>query len=224
MPSHAQTVSPLVLALVAGGFTTFGVVIKIGYDAVASWRADKVAGIERFADERRQVYETFYELVQKQLKRDRALYALLEAHHKEGKTEISDEEKKAVPSTFLGQLIETLEEMRRLARIYSVITSGEAIVRLFVDMSRAAGAALDSPTPNDEITWFVLNRMIEDRMTEFVHGYREDLGLGSPKGAPKRWPIELRKFPWSMSRGQAEALLGAHIPPRSEQPREKESP
>ena len=32
MSSAAQTASPLMLALVAGGFTTFGVVLKIGYD------------------------------------------------------------------------------------------------------------------------------------------------------------------------------------------------
>jgi hypothetical protein len=223
MSSSAQTVSPLVLALVAGGFTTFGVVIKIGYDAIAARRADKAAGLERFADERRQVYEKFYDLVQKQLKRDRALYALLEAHHKEGKTEISEEEKEAVPPTFLGELTETLDEMRRLARIYSVITSAEAILRLFVDMSRAAGAALDNLAPGDEMMWFVLNRMIEDRMTEFVHGYREDLGLGAPKGAPKTWPVEPREFPMSMSRSQAEALIRAHIRPRRKQLRQQES-
>jgi hypothetical protein len=223
MSSPVQTVSPLVLALVAGGFTTFGVVVKIGYDVLATRRADKTAGLERFADERRQVYEKFYELAQKQLKRDRALYALLEAHYKEGKAEISDEEKETVPPTFLGELIETLDEMRRLARIYSVITSAEAILRLFVDMSRAIGAALDNPTPSDEITWFVLNRMLEDRMTEFVHGYREDLGLGTPKGAPKTWPVEPREFPMSMSRSQAEALIRAHIRPRKAKLKQKES-
>jgi hypothetical protein len=33
-----------VLALVAGGFTTFGVVIKIGYDVIATRRAHKATG------------------------------------------------------------------------------------------------------------------------------------------------------------------------------------
>jgi hypothetical protein len=223
MSSPVRSVSPLVLALVAGGFTIFGVVIKIGYDVVATRRAARAAGLERFADERRQVYERFYELVQKQLKRDRALYALLEAHYKEGKTEISDEEKETVPPTSLGRLIDTLDEMRRLARIYSVITSAEAILRLLTDMSRAMGAALDNPAPNDEIIWFVLNRMPEDRMTEFVHGYRKDLGIGIPKGAPKTWPVEPREFPMSMSRGQTEALIRAHIRPRRAQLGKKES-
>lgn len=84
----------------AGGFTTFGVALKIGYSAVAARRATNAAGLERFGDQRRQIYERFYDLVQKQLKRDRALSAFVEAHHKEGEAEISDEEKETVPPTF----------------------------------------------------------------------------------------------------------------------------
>src|SRR6202034_452765 len=91
--SQAQAVSPLALALVARGFTTFGVVLKIGYDAIAARRATKAAGLERFADERRRAYETFYRSVKNHLEADKALMALVEAHHKEGRTEISEEEK-----------------------------------------------------------------------------------------------------------------------------------
>jgi len=65
--AQAQAVSPLVLTLVAGGFTIFGVVLKISYDGLAARRAAKNAGLERFADERHPVYERFYELVQRQL-------------------------------------------------------------------------------------------------------------------------------------------------------------
>src|SRR5262245_35687362 len=57
--ASVHAVSPLVLTLVAGGFTIFGVALKIGYDSLAARRAAKNAGLERFADERRQVYETF---------------------------------------------------------------------------------------------------------------------------------------------------------------------
>src|SRR5271168_4635454 len=96
MSSSAQTVSPLLLAFVAGGFTTLGVVLKISYDSLAARRASKSAGLERFADERRQAYEKFYSLVQQQIAADKMLYALVEAHHKEGKTEITDEEKAAI--------------------------------------------------------------------------------------------------------------------------------
>jgi hypothetical protein len=150
---------------VAGGFTIFGVVLKIGYDSLAARRAAKDTGLERFADERRQVYERFYELVQRQLAAEKALYALMEAHHKEGKTEISDDEKTCVPPSALAELITTLDQVRRLARLYSVITAAEAIVQLFVDMTRAIRAALDNPGPNDEITWFLLQRFLEDRIS-----------------------------------------------------------
>jgi hypothetical protein len=211
--SQAQAVSPLILTLVAGGFTIFGVVLKIGYDSLAARRAAKNAGLERFADERRQVYERFYELVQRQLAAERALYALMEAHHKEGKTEISDDEKARVPASALAELITTLDQIRRLARLYSVITAAEAIVKLFVDMTRAMRAALDDPGPNDEITWFLLQRFLEDRISEFLHGYREDLGLGPPKGAPKTWPIVQRKHPVSLT--DSEAVVRAHLRPKA---------
>ncbi len=218
MSSSAQTVSPLILACVAGGFTTLGVVLKISYDSLAAHKASKDAGIERFADERREAYEKFYELVQRQLAGDRALYALLEAHHKEGKNELSEEEKAAIPPSAMAELITTLAQVRRLARTYSVIVAAEAIVQLFVDMTKAARAALEDPGPNDEITWFLLQRFIEDRIDEFVHGYREDLGLGRPAGAPKKWPAVQRGPSFNLA--QSEAIVRAHIPikimPRSD--------
>jgi hypothetical protein len=211
--ASAQTVSPLVLTVVAGGFTIFGVILKIGYDSLAARRAAKTAGLERFAGHRRQVYEKFYELVQRQFTGDKALYGLV-LENREGKTEISDEEKARVPPSALAELITTLDEIRRLARIYSVITAAEAIVRLFADMTRVTAAALEKPGPNDEITWFLLQRFLEDRIAEFVHGYREDLGLGYPKGAPKTWPVVQRERPMSLSLAQSEAILRAHIRPR----------
>lgn len=154
--SSSQSASPLLLSFVAGGFTTFGVVLKIGYDSLAARRASKDAGIERFADERRQAYESFYELVQQQLAADRALFALVDAHHTEGKNEIAEDEKEAIPASVMGDLITAFEQVRRLARMYSVIASAEAIVRLFVDANKAMRAALEDPGLNDEITWFLL--------------------------------------------------------------------
>lgn len=95
--SQVQSVSPLVLTLVAGGFTTFGVVLKMGYDTLAERRANKKEGLNRFASERREAYEQFLEAIKKQLVANKALYALAEAHHKEGKTDMSDEEKATFP-------------------------------------------------------------------------------------------------------------------------------
>ncbi len=201
--------SALGLALVAGGFTTFGVAIKIGYDAWAARRASKSESLDRFAPERREAYECFYEMVQRQQKYERAMREMVEAAHK-GKTTISDEEQAAFPPSVLGDLITASDQVRRLARSYSVISSAEAIVRLFIDMTKAGRAALNDPSPEEEITWFLLQRFVEDRIDEFVHGYREDLGLGRPAGAPKSWPIVKRERPVPLA--ESEAILRAHIP------------
>jgi hypothetical protein len=161
--------SALTLALVAGGFTTFGVVIKIGYDAWTARRASKSESLDRFATERREAYETFYSLVQQQRKRENAMRNMLIARD-HGKTEISDEEAAAFPPTVLGELITASDQVRRLARNYSVITAAEAIVQLFIDMTKAGRATLEDPASDDEITWFLLQRFIEDRIDEFIHG------------------------------------------------------
>jgi hypothetical protein len=209
----SEAVSPLVLTLVAGGFTIVGVTLKIGYDSLAARRATKSEGLGRFAKERREAYELFYSLTQQQRKETIAIRELIVAHQ-HGKTEISDDEQAALPPSVLAELITAMDQVRHLARMYSVITAAEAIVQLFVDMSRALRAGLENPGPNDEITWFLLQRFLEDRISEFVHGYREDLGLGHPVGAPKTWPIVER--PWQPD--QSEAIVRSLIPPKAKPP------
>lgn len=127
---------------------------------------------------------------------------------------MTDEEREAFPGSSMTDLVAALERVRRLARGYSVITSAEAIVRLFGDMASASRAALEEPGPNDELTWFLLQRFLEDRVSEFVYGYREDLGLGRPSGAPKQWPIVKRQRPVSLD--ESEHILRAHIPGKKE--------
>lgn len=210
--SQAQSVSPLVLTLVAGGFTTVGVVLKMGYDALAERRASKREGLGRFANERQEAYEQFLEAIKKQMVADKALHALIEAHRKEGKTDMSDEEKAVFPPSAMGDLVTALERIRRLARSYAVIRPAEAIFRLHLDMTRCLRATLNDPGPNDEITWFLLQRFLEERIDEFIHGYREDLGIGQPVGAPKKWPVTQREFPLGLDLAQSEEILRAHIP------------
>jgi hypothetical protein len=204
----AASDSPLVLTLVAGGFTTFGVVLAIGYEAVAARRDAKSAGLDRFAQERRENYERFYTLVQQQRKETDAIRNLIIAG-RNGKTDVSDEEQAAFPPSVLGELITALDQIRHLARQYSVITASEAIVQLFVDMTTANRAALETPAREDEILWFLLQRLMDDRISEYVHGYREDLGPGPPSGAPKTWPVVQRKRPWTVE--HSETIVRAHI-------------
>jgi hypothetical protein len=127
-----------------------------------------------------------------------------------GEIEITDEEREAFPESSLPDLVAALQRVRRLAHGYSVITSAEAIVRLFGDMASASRAALEEPGLNDEITWFLLQRFLDDRVSELVHCYRTDLGLGLPSGAPKGWPMAERGT--ARLAGGVRAHLRTHIP------------
>ena len=54
-------------------------------------------------------------------------------------------------------------------------------IQIFGDMAGPGLPLLNRP--NDEITWFLLQRFLEERTAEFTHAYREDLGPGRPAGA-----------------------------------------
>jgi hypothetical protein len=205
-----HTVSPLMLSLVAGGFITLGVVLKISYDAVAARHASRHEDTERFAAERKEAFERFYEAIGKQLERAKAMHSLVEAHHQQGKVEMSDQEVATFPGPAMADLVAAQEQIRRLARSFAVIKSADAIVQLFVDIGRCLRGNLEDPGPNDDISWFLLQRFLEDRIDEFVHGYREDLGIGRPAGAPKHWPVVQRDRPFSLD--ESEAIVRAHIP------------
>ena len=206
-----QQASDLTLALVAGGFASFGVLAKIAYDAVIARRAAKKDGLERYSEERKAAYEAFLDAAKRQLVADKALWKLV-GEAQAGRTDISLEEQAAVPPSAMKDLVDALDQIRRLARVYSVIASAEAIVQLYGDMAGVSRTALTRPGPNDEIMWFLLQRFLEERTAEFVHGYREDLGLGQPVGAPRRWPIvKLKRRPVSLP--DSERILRAQIPP-----------
>lgn len=183
-----------------------GILLKIGYDLLAARRASKSEALGRFAPERREAYEKFLAAVHRQQDYYGALYELVEARRRG--EEVRQERLNAFPASPMGDLGDALEEVRRLARTYAVISSAENIFRLFLDMIAAFRAALDTPGPNDQIIWFVLQRFQEDRIREFVHAYREDLGFGYPIGGPKDYPLPKRPWPLDTS----EAILRAHLP------------
>jgi hypothetical protein len=129
-----------------------------------------------------------------------------------GRTEISEEEQAKVPPSAMKDLVDALDQIRRLARHYSLITAAEAIMQIFGDMAGASRAALARPGPNDKIMWFLLQQFLTDRINEFTHAYREDLGLGRPTDAPKRWPI--RQLDRRVPMADSERIVRAHIPPK----------
>ena len=198
-------VSPLVLAIIAGVFTLLGVLLKIGYDWLAARRASKKESLTRFAPERRDAYERFLDALTLERGYWAALHDLNEAHRR-GEAVPQDRMDNFPPSP-MKQLVDALDEVRRVGRTYAVISAAENIVRLFADMAAASRLALTKPGPHDEITWFLLQRLQEDRIHEFIHAYREDLGIGPPVGGPKKFPIPERPWPTDLP----EAVLRAHL-------------
>lgn len=112
-------------------------------------------------------------------------------------------EQDGFPPSALPDLIAAGNRIELVAGDYSVIQAAQNIIRLFADMTTALKGAMLTPSPDDGIIWFLLQRFEEDREREFVFAYRKDLGLGPPSGAPKDFPI--RDRPWPL--GDAESLV-----------------
>lgn len=190
-------VSPLVIALVGGGFTVLGVLLKVVYDV----SVERLRVRREDVPTRRDAYEAFLEALNREKAYWRELHTLVEVQRAGGS--VSQERMDEFPASPMGELVSALERVRRLSHTYSVIKAAEAIVQLFADMAASARAAITSPGPDDEIQWFLLQRFQEDREREFVYAYRQDLGVGAPKGAPRDYPK--RDLPFDL--GAAERHL-----------------
>ena len=207
----------MVLALVAGGFTLLGVILKLLYDTLAARRASQKDKLERFSGERKEAYEHFLDLVYQERRYHDALRSLVQ-EHSQGRTEISEEDESDFPKSAKQELVTSLESIRRLARSHSIITVAEAIVRVCGDVTAAQRAALQSPRADHATTWFLLQRFLDDRLDDFLREYREDLGLGAPVGSPKRRFSFLRRNR-SESFTKSEQSLRAQVPtPRTKFP------
>jgi hypothetical protein len=197
----------LLIPVIAGSFMIAGVLLKMIYDAIVARREGKRADREHLSSERRDVYEHFLQSLRRERHYWSELHKLQEAHARG--EEVPQERLDAFPASPMGELVDALEAIRRVARTYQVITSAESVVRLFADMAAASRAAITTPGPNDEITWFLLQRFSEDREKEFVFAYREDLGIGRPKGGPRHYPRPKRPRPADQSESILRAVMSA---------------
>ncbi|MFI2754084.1 hypothetical protein ACGIF2_11675 [Cellulomonas sp. P22] len=199
-------VSPLVLTVVGGVFTIVGILLKIVYDGLAARRQDRREALDRFAPERKEAYEEFLTCLKREREYWHNLHELAECHRRG--EDVPQERMDNFPASPMSDLVSALERVRRVAPTYQTITAAESVLRLFVDMAESTRAAINSPGPNDEITWFLLQRYLEDREREFVYAYRLDLGIGPPIGGPKNFPMPERPWPADV----AEGILRAHMP------------
>jgi hypothetical protein len=199
-----------------------GLFIKTLIDNRRDRRREEREDAARFLEERRDAYDTFLHLVKKEYEyskwlRDLALIV------RDGGEEPPEAELATAPPSPMKDLIKALERIDRIARSYQVIEAARNIVRLFSDMARANRRLLDAVAPqsgtretvdehakqNDDITWFILCRLVEDREREFVYAYRADLGLRNPLGGPPLFPIADRPWPAEVP----EHFLRKHVLP-----------
>jgi hypothetical protein len=198
----ASAVSSLMIAIVAGLFTLLGVALKMIYDYLSERARNKRELIHHILPARREAYDAFIEAETRErayVKRLNELYL----RHLAGEVEMNQAEQDGFPPSALPDLIAAGNRIELVAGDYSVIQAAQNIIRLFADMTTALKGAMLTPSPDDGIIWFLLQRFEEDREREFVFAYRKDLGLGPPSGAPKDFPI--RDRPWPL--GDAESLV-----------------
>ncbi|WP_319464166.1 hypothetical protein [Micromonospora sp. RTP1Z1] len=202
---------PIISAGIGAGAALGGVLLKMLYDGRTERRKQRRDDAALFLAERRETYDRFLNLHRKQLDRNQRLREI-GLTVRDGGTPPSSEELAAFPGPVMGDLVATLDAIRRLARSYEVVRAGEQMIRLHADMTAAQRKMLDAVTADgsswelsaeakqtDDTLWFVLANILRDRTLEFTYAYRADLGLGDPEGGPKRYPIEPRPWPLEVS-------------------------
>ncbi|WKU04954.1 hypothetical protein [Micromonospora sp. HUAS LYJ1] len=212
---------PIVSAGIGAGAALAGVLLKMLYDGRAERRKQQKDDASLFLSERRDAYERFLELHRQQVDRNERLRKI-GLTIRDGGTPPTDDEIAAFPSPVMADLAAALDVVRRLARSYEVVRAGEQMVRLHGDMAVAQRKMLDAVTARggnrelsfheketDDILWFLLTNILRDRTLEFSYAYRVDLGIGDPRGGPKKYPTEPR--PWPLE--DSEHVLRAHILP-----------
>ncbi|WP_405095563.1 hypothetical protein [Micromonospora sp. NBC_01412] len=217
----APELVPIVSAGIGAGAALGGVLLKMLYDGRIERRKQRRDEAALFLPERREAYERFLELHRQQVGRNERLRKV-GLTIRDGGTTPTDEEIAAFPSPVMGDLVAALDAIRRLVHSYEVVRVGEQMIRLHADMAAAQRRMLDAVTADggrrdlsaedkqtDDILWFVLTNILRDRMLEFTYAYRVDLGIGDPKGGPKKYPTEPR--PWPLE--HSEHILRAHILP-----------
>jgi hypothetical protein len=94
----------------------------------------------RLADERRAAYEAFLDAAKRQLVTDKALWKLV-GEALAGGTEISDEEQAEVPPSAMKDLVEALDQIRRLVRSYFLLKAVTVATRSSWSSRDQRGAA-----------------------------------------------------------------------------------
>ena len=170
-------------ALIGASAALLGIGAKMLFDGVSTRKLQRREDSRILLVERKAAFEKFLSANRKYLTYQKRLHDLMPAaaRGEEAPPGVLDQ----FPKSPMPELVESLEEVRGVARTYAVIHAADSIVQLHGDLAVALGHCLAAPDdPNNEITLFLLKRFAEDREREFMYAFRDELGLGLPEGAP----------------------------------------
>jgi hypothetical protein len=214
---------PIISAGIGAVAALSGIAVKTLYDSRVEHRKLRREDASLFLAERRETYDRFLELHKKQVRRHDQLRKI-SLIVRDGGTPPSNEELAAFPESPMGDLAATLDAIRRLALSYEIVRAAEHMLRLHADLVTAQRRTLDAVAGDgerrelpseakqaDDMLWFVLCNMLRDRELEFAYAYRADLGIGDPKGGPRRFPIEQRERLWPLD--VSEHIVRQHVLP-----------
>ncbi|MBM7168020.1 hypothetical protein JQK87_06265 [Streptomyces sp. G44] len=194
-------------SLIAAGSAIGGIVIKMTYDGLIERGHTNKENQQRFIQERKEAYDDFLRFNQEHVQYREALrrVTLITRAGLQVKPEVISN----FPPSRLGELVDTLDRIRRLAHLHEVVQVAERVVGLHGDAAAALRYYLQSDTATYGLPLFLADRLGEDQILEFIAAYRKDLLLGPPKGAPRNFPMVDRDFP--ISRVEAELILSRHL-------------
>lgn len=199
----------ILTSVIAAGSALSGIILKMTYDAIIESFKSHKEKRNRFIEERKLIYDEFLEANKDHvayLKRLQEVTLIARA----GK-QLTPEVMRDFPESSMPRLVEALEKIRRIAYTHEIVKIAERIVSLHGDASGALRYYLSNESLMYGLPLFLVNRLGEDQVREFIAAYRKDLGMGAPKGGPETFPIIHRDYPIAKSTEHAEEILRIHL-------------
>jgi hypothetical protein len=192
-------------ALVASATAIGGIFIKMAYDSIVDHISSRRIQAGKFLLERKAAYDDFLAIHRRQVKSREFLYelSLIARVHKEVEPGVIEN----APPSAMGDLVESFQSLRRLARTSRIVEISQRMIALHGDASAALRKFLTDDSLYYGLEYFLACRLQEDQELEFIANYREDLGIKPPVGAPKTYPMADRPWPLPL----AERILHVHL-------------
>jgi hypothetical protein len=194
-----------IAAIIGAASALGGVALKIVYDSVREHSKAKRDADDRFLNERKEAYDTFWS-AHKEVTQDAERLRELALIVRAGK-DVKDDVLESFPPSSMPKLVDALDVLRRIAHTQEIVSISERMIALHGDARAALRHLIENPRSDYALPLFVANRMREDQELEFVAAYRKDLGVGPPRGSRPDWPVIKRPF----ALGDMEMMFRRHV-------------